>query len=89
MAGLPAGVTCEPVVSKLKEKTEKAVKLKLEAKADVVFQGPLEIKGVSLKDKTQVHTPTAVIKGISPKRNTARPKPDLELPYLWLTIKKK
>jgi|TARA_R110001592_G_scaffold363257_1_gene682750 hypothetical protein len=87
--GLPAGVTCEPVVSKLKEKTEKSVKLKLEAKADVVFQGPLEIKGVSLKDKTQVHTPTAVIKGISPKRNTARPKPDLELPYLWLTIKKK
>ncbi|QDU18038.1 hypothetical protein CA11_58890 [Gimesia maris] len=89
VAGLPAGVTCEPVVSKLKEKTEKSVKLKLEAKADVVFQGPLEIKGVSLKDKTQVHTPTAVIKGISPKRKTARPKADLELPYLWLTIKKK
>ena len=89
VAGLPAGVTCEPVVSKLKEKTEKSVKLKLEAKADVVFQGPLEIKGVSLKDKTQVHAPTAVIKGISPKRNTDRPKPDLELPYLWLTIKKK
>ncbi|MCA9019270.1 MAG: PPC domain-containing protein, partial [Planctomycetaceae bacterium] len=89
VAGLPEGVTCEPVVSKLKEKTEKSVKLKLEAKADVVFQGPLEIKGVSLKDKTKVHTPTAVIKGISPKRNTDRPKPDLELPYLWLTIKKK
>ncbi|MAX38440.1 MAG: pre-peptidase [Gimesia sp.] len=89
VAGLPEGVTCEPVVSRLKEKTEKSVKLKLEAKADVVFQGPLEIKGVSLKDKTQVHAPTAVIKGISPKRNTDRPKPDLELPYLWLTIKKK
>ncbi|WP_417386790.1 pre-peptidase C-terminal domain-containing protein [Gimesia sp.] len=89
VAGLPEGVTCEPVVSKIKEKTEKSVKLKLEAKADVVFQGPLEIKGVSLKDKTKVHTPTAVIKGISPKRNTDRPKPDLELPYLWLTIKKK
>lgn len=89
LAGLPAGVTCAPVISKVKEKTEKSVKLKLEAKADVVFQGPLEIKGVSLKDKTQVHTPTAVIKGISPTRNTARPKPDLELPYLWLTIKKK
>ncbi|WP_417390339.1 pre-peptidase C-terminal domain-containing protein [Gimesia sp.] len=89
VAGLPAGVTCEPVVSKLKEKTEKSVKLKLEAKANVVFQGSLEIKGASLKDKTKAHAPTAVIKGISPKRNTDRPKPDLELPYLWLTIKKK
>tara|TARA_R110002111_G_scaffold262882_1_gene342704 strand:- start:548 stop:2194 length:1647 start_codon:yes stop_codon:yes gene_type:complete len=89
LVGLPEGVTCAPVISKMKEKTEKTVKLKLEAKADVLFQGPLVIQGVSLKDKTKSHTATAVIKGISPKRNTPRPKADLELPYLWLTIKKK
>ncbi|QDU00254.1 PPC domain-containing protein [Gimesia aquarii] len=89
LAGLPKGATCKPVVSKVKEKTGKSVKLKLEAKHDVVFQGPIEIKGISLKDKTKVRIASAVIKGISPKRNTARPKPDLKLPYLWLTIKKK
>lgn len=89
LIGLPKGVTCKPVVSKVKEKTGKSVKLKLEAKPDVVFQGPIEIKGISLKDKTKVRTTSAVIKGISPKRKTARPKPDLKLPYLWLTIKKK
>ncbi|MFH1302834.1 MAG: PPC domain-containing protein [Planctomycetota bacterium] len=89
LVGLPVGVTCAPVVSKVKEKTEKSLKLKLEAKPDVVFQGPLVIQGVSVKDKTKTHTATAVIKGISPKRNTPRPKPDLELPYLWLTVKKK
>ncbi|MCH9656072.1 MAG: PPC domain-containing protein [Planctomycetes bacterium] len=89
LVGLPKGVTCKPIISKVKEKTEKSVKLKLEAKPDTVFQGPLEIKGTSLKDKTKTHLATAVIKGISPKRNTARPKPDLQLPYLWLTIKKK
>lgn len=89
LVGLPKGATCKPVISKVKEKTEKSVKLKLEAKPDTVFQGPLEIKGTSLKDKTKTHLATAGIKGISPKRNTARPKPGLELPYLWLTIKKK
>lgn len=89
LVGLPKGATCKPVVSKVKDKTGKSVKLKLEAKPDVVFQGPITIKGVSLKDKTMTRNATAVIKGISPKRNTARPKPDLQLPYLWLTIKKK
>jgi len=89
IAGLPAGVTCEPVVSKVKDKGGKSVKLKLEAKKDVTFQGPLVIQGTSVKDKAKQHTATAVIKGISPKRKTARPKADLELPYLWLTIKKK
>lgn len=89
IAGLPEGATCAPVVSKVKDKGGKSVKLKIEAKKDVVFQGPLVIQGTSVKDKSRQHTATAVIKGISPKRNTARPKPDLELPYLWLTIKKK
>ena len=89
IAGLPEGVTCEPVVSNVKDKGGKSVKLKLEAKKDVTFQGPLVIQGTSVKDKARQHTATAVIKGISPKRNTDRPKPDLELPYLWLTIKKK
>ncbi|QDV53961.1 PPC domain-containing protein [Gimesia fumaroli] len=89
IAGLPEGATCEPIVSKVKDKGGKSVKLKLEAKKDVVFQGSLVIQGTSAKDKSKQHTATAVIKGISPKRNTARPKPDLELPYLWLTIKKK
>lgn len=89
IAGLPAGVTCEPVVSKVKDKGGKSVKLKLEAKKDVTFQGPLVIQGTSVKDKAKQHTATAVIKGISPKRKTARPKADLELPYQWLTIKKK
>ena len=89
LVGLPKGATCKSIISKVKEKTEKSVKLQLEAKPDTVFQGPLEIKGTSLKDKTKTHAATAVIKGISPKRNTARPKPDLQLPYLWLTIKKK
>ncbi len=87
--GLPKGATCKPVISKVKDETGKSVKLKLEAKPDVVFQGPITIKGVSLKDKTLTHNATAVIKGISPKRNTARPKPDLNLSHLWLTIKKK
>ena len=89
IAGLPEGVTCKPVVSQVKDKGGKSVKLKLEAKKDVTFQGPLVIQGTSVKDKAKQHTATAVITGISPKRNTARPKPDLELPYLWLTIKKK
>ena len=89
LVGLPKGATCKPIISKVKEKTEKSVKLLLEAKPDTVFQGPLEIKGTSLKDKTKTHIATAVIQGMSPKRKTARPKPDLELPYLWLTIKKK
>ncbi|WP_298867646.1 PPC domain-containing protein [uncultured Gimesia sp.] len=89
LVGLPKGATCKPIISKVKGKTEKSVKLKLEAKPETVFQGPLEIKGTSLKDKSKTHVATAVIKGISPKRNTARPKSDLQLPYLWLTIKKK
>lgn len=89
IAGLPEGVNCKPVVSQVKDKGGKSVKLKLEAKKDVTFQGPLVIQGTSAKDKARQHTATAVIKGISPKRNTDRPKPDLELPYLWLTIKKK
>lgn len=89
IAGLPEGVTCAPVVSQVKDKGGKTVKLKLEAKKELTFQGPLVIQGTSVKDKSKQHTATAVIKGISPNRKTARPKADLELSYLWLTIKKK
>jgi hypothetical protein len=89
LVGLPKGATRKPIISKVKAKTEKSVKLQLEAKPNTVFQGPLEIRGTSLKNKTKTHLATAVIKGMSPKRKTARPKSDLQLPYLWLTIKKK
>jgi len=74
LVGLPEGVTCAPVVSKLQEKTEKSVKLKLEAKKDVVFQGPLVIQGTSLKDKTK-HTPRPPSSKASAP-NARRPAPN-------------
>ena len=54
VADLPGGVTCATIVSEAKGDSAKAVKLKLVAQDDLVYQGPIQIKAVGLADDNSV-----------------------------------
>ncbi len=86
LVGLPKGVTCKKMISKMKSKTEKKIKLKIEAKPNISFQGPINIQGISLGKSNTKETATTVLTGVGLATTTARPAPPRQTNHLWLTI---
>ena len=76
--GLPDGVTASEVVSEAKGETAKAVKLKLSAEKNVIFQGSIQIVGTELDADGK---PTATT-----RTATFPLRPGIELREIWLTV---
>ena len=58
VTGLPEGLTAEPVISEPKGESAKNVKLKITAKGDEPFHGPVWIAGKAGEVEKTAGTPT-------------------------------